>query len=346
MPRCAGCGSRVSPVIAIDADQLRGARPDLIITQGLCEVCAVTDGEVHRLAAALDAAPRVLSLDCARPRRDLERHRRGRRSPGPGGRGRGAGGSGSEPSSAGFGQPASTGPAARALHRVAGARSISAGHWVPELVTAAGGKDVGAAAGSHSARREWSELRRLRPDHIMVMLCGFGVERARAELDRTAEPRGPRADAPGAHLDHRRQRVHLAARPAGGGRRRADPGGPAATGRPAAIERGSRLGNAEHQSSHARVRTWLTVRQPLRGVRRIAGYRSLLSGLRPGAGDAARRLCAARGPAAAGPWDDGDRRLRGPPAAGAGRLRDEAAVCPAGISALGVGRAAGGAGDP
>src|SRR4051812_3281536 len=41
------------PVISIDAGQLRTLQPDLIITQGLCDVCAVSDGEVHRLADAI-----------------------------------------------------------------------------------------------------------------------------------------------------------------------------------------------------------------------------------------------------------------------------------------------------
>ena len=50
------------PVIGVDAEQLRSLAPDLIITQDLCEVCAVGDGEVHRLAAALSPPPRVLSL--------------------------------------------------------------------------------------------------------------------------------------------------------------------------------------------------------------------------------------------------------------------------------------------
>jgi iron complex transport system substrate-binding protein len=63
-----------------------------------------------------------------------------------------------------------------------------AGHWVPELVEAAGGKDLGAAPGSHSARREWREIRSLRPDLLIIMLCGFGVERALAELERLSDP--------------------------------------------------------------------------------------------------------------------------------------------------------------
>jgi len=63
-----------------------------------------------------------------------------------------------------------------------------AGHWVPDLVQAAGGIDVGASAGSHSTIRGWDELPALRPDHLIVMLCGFGVERARAKLDGLMNP--------------------------------------------------------------------------------------------------------------------------------------------------------------
>jgi iron complex transport system substrate-binding protein len=169
------------PVIAVDAGQIQELRPDLIITQGLCQVCAVSDGEVYRLAEAIDPAPRVLSLAA----RDL----------------------------AGiWGDIRDVGTvldlADEAEELVLGLQSrlrrllkriplpplrvlciewleplYLAGHWVPDLVAAAGGEDVGARAGSHSARREWGELSALRPDHVIVMLCGFGVERARSELD-------------------------------------------------------------------------------------------------------------------------------------------------------------------
>src|SRR5262245_47007950 len=49
------------PVFLMDADQLCRLAPDLLLTQGLCEVCAVADGMVHRLAAAMDPPPAVLS---------------------------------------------------------------------------------------------------------------------------------------------------------------------------------------------------------------------------------------------------------------------------------------------
>ena len=170
----------------VDADALRRLAPDLLITQDLCEVCAVAEGEVHRLAAAVQPAPAVLALSG----RTIE------------------------------GILADVGAVARALdlasdgdELVAGLRSrlerlrarrrgsrprvvcvewleplYLAGHWVPEMVEAAGGEDVGATAGSHSARREWSEVPVLRPDLVVIMLCGFGVERTLAELSALHSP--------------------------------------------------------------------------------------------------------------------------------------------------------------
>lgn len=168
------------PVIGIAADALRRLAPDLLITQDLCQVCAVADGEVHRLAAALDPPPVVLSLearnlqgiwdDIGRVGRaltledeaeelvlGLQSRMKRLRPPSP-----------------------ATVPGVLCIEWLD--PLYLAGHWVPEQVAAAGGHDVGAAPGSHSIRRQWRELGALAPDHIVVMLCGFGIERARAEL--------------------------------------------------------------------------------------------------------------------------------------------------------------------
>ena len=48
-----------------------------------------------------------------------------------------------------------------------------AGHWVPELVEVAGGTDVGARPGAHSARTTWEAATALRPNLILIMLCGL-----------------------------------------------------------------------------------------------------------------------------------------------------------------------------
>jgi iron complex transport system substrate-binding protein len=63
-----------------------------------------------------------------------------------------------------------------------------AGHWVPDQVAAAGGIAAGAAPGEHSAVSSWEAAASLRPDLVVVMLCGFGLARVRAELDRLSDP--------------------------------------------------------------------------------------------------------------------------------------------------------------
>jgi len=174
------------PVIAVDAALLRDLAPDLILTQGLCHVCAVGDGQVHRLADALEQEPAVLSLAASNVAgimadiRDVAR----------------ALDLASEADELIAGLQYRLGR----LRRTAPAISprvlcvewldplYLAGHWVPELVTAAGGVDIGATAGAPSRRITAEDFAALRPDRILVMLCGFGLDRARRELERTPLP--------------------------------------------------------------------------------------------------------------------------------------------------------------
>ncbi len=168
------------PVIGIEAAQLRRLAPELILTQGLCEVCAVSDGEVYRLAEHLTPAPRIISLKA----HDLEGIwtdvRAVATALGVTSRG--------EQLLADLAlrlqRLRDTVPATRL--RIVCIEWLDplylAGHWVPELVSAAGGTDVGAAPGSRSKRSEWRDIEALQPAMIIVMLCGFGVERAASEL--------------------------------------------------------------------------------------------------------------------------------------------------------------------
>jgi iron complex transport system substrate-binding protein len=55
------------------------------------------------------------------------------------------------------------------------------GHWVPEMIAAAGGTDVIGAAGAKSPQVSWDELEGLRPDVVVAMPCGWYVERSRAQ---------------------------------------------------------------------------------------------------------------------------------------------------------------------
>ena len=172
-------GETGKPAIAVDARALARLAPDLLITQGLCEVCAAADGEIHRLAALLRPVPAILSLsartlagiwdDIRTVGRTLDRKDE------------------AEQLVAGLCDRLSSLGQLPAAPRVLCVEWLDplflAGHWVPDLVAAAGGIDVGASAGSHSIVSEWASVAALRPDIVVVMLCGFDVARARAELD-------------------------------------------------------------------------------------------------------------------------------------------------------------------
>ncbi len=175
-------------LVGVDAAALRKLRPDVLLTQGLCEVCAVEGGEADRLAAALDPAPKVVALQG----RDLAGVWRDVRA---------------------VGEILGLDPAAQALVRRLRTRLVLlesataplaprkrvvviewldpvfiAGHWVPELVRAGGGTDVGAAPGAHSREASWADVTALEPDLLVIAPCGFDVERARHELDQVTDP--------------------------------------------------------------------------------------------------------------------------------------------------------------
>jgi iron complex transport system substrate-binding protein len=173
------------PVIGVDAGQLRELAPDIIISQGLCEVCALADGEAHRLASVMVNAPNVLTLKATRLAAiwdDIElvgsmlgRENEARHI-------------------IAAGKRAIEEIKSRRSGKVTRALCIEwldplylAGHWVPDMIAAAGGRDVGAAPGSHSVRRPWEELDQLAPDIAIVMLCGFDLGRAMGELARLAD---------------------------------------------------------------------------------------------------------------------------------------------------------------
>lgn len=173
-------------VITVDGEVLERLQPDLVITQDLCEVCAVADGTVHRLATALSRPPQILTLTGRTLDGVLEDIRRVASALGLERQGKTLVGGLRER----LGRLRSG--AATARPRILCIEWLEppflAGHWVPDLVEAAGGVDAGTRSGDHSRVTTWKAAAALRPDLVVVMLCGFGVERARAELDRLDEP--------------------------------------------------------------------------------------------------------------------------------------------------------------
>jgi iron complex transport system substrate-binding protein len=168
------------PLYELDRERLSEQAPDLIVTQAVCEVCAVSYDDVVAVAATLPGRPRVLSLDpmsLGEVLADIER----------------------------LGDAAGVPDRARRL-RAEADRRIEAvteavtgasrprvaalewldppfigGHWVPEMIDLAGGQDVLGRAGERSRTAAWEEIAAARPDIVLAMPCGYDAPRSAEE---------------------------------------------------------------------------------------------------------------------------------------------------------------------
>jgi iron complex transport system substrate-binding protein len=167
----------------LDEEALARLEPDLIVTQAVCEVCAVSYDDVRAVAARLPSRPAALSLDPSRLGEvvaDLEPLADAAGKPGAGAELR-------ERLEARLDRvrAAVTG---RRRPRVAALEWLDppyvAGHWVPEMVDRAGGIEVLGAAGERSRVASWGEIEAARPEVVVVMPCGLDAPAAAAEARR------------------------------------------------------------------------------------------------------------------------------------------------------------------
>lgn len=161
----------------LHADALAGLQPELILTQDLCRVCALPTGHVEDALGYLGCKADVISLDPHTLAEVLD-------------------------SIIEVGNR--TGVAARAAELVAGLRSrltavaeavagrarpkvalvewvdppFNAGHWIPDLITAAGGVPVAARPGIPSVQTTWAQIAAADPDLILVAPCGYHLDGA------------------------------------------------------------------------------------------------------------------------------------------------------------------------
>jgi iron complex transport system substrate-binding protein len=167
-------------IYELDEDALRRAQPDLIVTQALCAVCAVSYDDVKAVAERLEPAPEVLSLDPHTLGEVLGDVRTLAQA------------TGSKDAGVDLVQDAASRIdrvrlAVRAAEpvRVAALEWLDpiyvAGHWTPQMIEYAGGVDVMGMPGEHSERRSWEEVKAARPDVVIVMPCGYDAERAAEE---------------------------------------------------------------------------------------------------------------------------------------------------------------------
>jgi iron complex transport system substrate-binding protein len=174
---------RGAPLYELDRERLEELDPDLIVTQAVCEVCAVSFDDVVAVAATLPSRPRVISLDPLTLEQVLEDLIR-------------------------LGEATGAEAQAAALHADALARlqavraavagaprprvlalewldpPFVGGHWVPEMIAIAGGADAFGHAGERSRTATWEELAGAQIDVALVMPCGYGTDGSVQEAGR------------------------------------------------------------------------------------------------------------------------------------------------------------------
>lgn len=169
-------------IYSLDEDVLHELQPDLIVTQTLCAVCAVSYDDVRAVAEEIDSQPLVISLD---PRTLGEVLGDART----------------------IAQATDAKDAAVDLIRESSARidrirlavrnarrprvvalewldpPYAAGHWTPQMIEYAGGDDALGFAGEHSLQTTWDEVAAAKPDIVLVIPCGFDAEIAHREAE-------------------------------------------------------------------------------------------------------------------------------------------------------------------
>ena len=193
------CMAEYGSVYAVDVDALRDARPDLILTQAVCEVCAVPTGSVREVVESLPGRPEVLSLDAHTLDEILHTVRQVAGAAGESARGDAAvarlRGRMDRVAEAVDGRPR---PRALALEWLD--PPFAPGHWIPEMVERAGARSLLGTVGGRSVEIPWSEAEGLDPDHLLLIPCGYDLEQSRADAERARgrlEALAPRALAEG-----------------------------------------------------------------------------------------------------------------------------------------------------
>ncbi|HEX3831873.1 MAG TPA: cobalamin-binding protein [Solirubrobacteraceae bacterium] len=169
-------------IYELDEDALNELAPDLIVTQALCSVCAVSYDDVRAIADELDSQPMVVSLDPHTVGEVL--------------------GDARTLAQATNRKDAAVDLIAEASARIDRIRVATrnvrrprvvalewldppfvAGHWTPQLIAFAGGDDLLGFPGENSEERTWEELGAVSPDIVIVMPCGYDAEIAHREAE-------------------------------------------------------------------------------------------------------------------------------------------------------------------
>ncbi|GIV07920.1 MAG: cobalamin-binding protein [Fimbriimonadales bacterium] len=163
----------------LDLDLLRALEPDLLITQALCDVCAVSFNSVQEAVATLSPRTRVLNLEPTTLQGVMETFQVVAEAAGVPERGQEL-----------IAQFRERVERVRVQHRPPMRVTFlewidppfACGHWTPELMQLAGGIDGHGKAGQPSRRLEWREVLDWQPEAIVIACCGFTVERTQQDM--------------------------------------------------------------------------------------------------------------------------------------------------------------------
>ena len=174
-----------APLYTLYEDRIRALHPDLILTQALCEVCAVMESDVRAVAAGLSPVPRVITLSATSFDGVLDDIR-------VVGEAIGLADEAAEFLSGARARlrtvhdtlKASKAPRPRVAVIEWGDPLYAAGHWVPEMVRRAGGVDVLATPGEHSVVVTLEMVRAANAEVILIAPCGYDLARSATEGER------------------------------------------------------------------------------------------------------------------------------------------------------------------
>jgi iron complex transport system substrate-binding protein len=170
------------PIYRLDNEAVRELRPDLVLTQDLCAVCAVPSGHVNEALEILGCRAEVVSMDPSSLHEVLDCVLR----------------VGSVTGTEGAATALVEGLRARiraVVDAVTGLERpktfalewsdppFNGGHWVPEMIELAGGEAVLASPGTPSVRVTWEQITSASPEVVVFMPCGYDLERAVVEAD-------------------------------------------------------------------------------------------------------------------------------------------------------------------
>jgi iron complex transport system substrate-binding protein len=172
------------PIYRLDTDAIRNLRPDLVLAQDLCAVCAVPSGHVNQALDVLGCQAEVISLDPSSLDEVLDGVLQVGKAAGVEQRAREV--------VAGLRERlASVQAAVEGLERPRvfalewSDPPFNGGHWMPEMLQVAGGEALLACPGAPSVRVTWEQIAAAAPQVVVFMPCGYGLQAAADEARRT-----------------------------------------------------------------------------------------------------------------------------------------------------------------